>query len=74
MGSVIQGQALGGIFAAGTNVLMIAIGGDSHSSAFYCFLITIVFLGLCLTAFIVVTRTEFYKVRIEFVNLSSVTN
>ena len=53
---------------------MIAIGGDSHSSAFYCFLITIVFLGLCLTAFIVVTRTEFYKVRIEFVNLSSVTN
>jgi len=61
MGAVVQGQALGGIFAAGSNVVMLAIGNGAVVAAFADFLVAIIFLVTALIAFIVLTRTEFYR-------------
>ena len=61
MGAVVQGQALGGIFAAATNVIMLACGADAVSAAFYDFLIAIIFLISALAAFVVLMRTEFFQ-------------
>ena len=61
MGAVVQGQALGGIFAAASNVLMLCLGGDAVTAAFADFLIAIIFLVTALIAFIILTRTEFYQ-------------
>ena len=61
MGAVVQGQALGGIFAASSNVVMLACGADDVSAAFYNFLIAVIFLISALIAFIVLTRTEFFQ-------------
>ena len=61
MGAVVQGQALGGIFAATSNVVMLACGADDVSAAFYNFLIAVIFLISALVAFIVLTRTEFFQ-------------
>ena len=61
MGAVVQGQALGGIFAAATNVIMIACGASAVSAAFPDFLIAVIFLISALVAFVILTRTEFYQ-------------
>jgi len=61
MGAVVQGQALGGIFAAGSNVVMLAMGNGAVVAAFADFLVAIIFLVTALIAFIVLTRTEFYR-------------
>ena len=61
MGSMIQGQALGGIFASATNVLTLWLGATAESSAFYCFLVTVVFLASAFVAYIMLTRTAFYR-------------
>ena len=60
--SVFSGQALGGIFASATNVVMLAIGLDFVDAAFFDFMIATVFLCSALIFFIKVTRTEFYQV------------
>ena len=65
MGSVVQGQALGGIFAAGTNVICLALGADATYAAFCCFIVTVVFLTTALVAYIFVNRTEFFKYYFE---------
>ena len=39
MGAVVQGQAVGGIFAAASNVIMLALGADDVDAAFWDFLI-----------------------------------
>merc|ERR1711902_187310 len=45
MGAVFAGQAVGGIFASGTNVVVLAMGASATDAAFFCFVI----------------RTEFYQ-------------
>ena len=62
MGAVVQGQAVGGIFAAASNVIMLALGADDVDAAFWDFLIAIIFLASALVAFIVLTKSEFYQV------------
>ena len=57
-----QGQALGGIFAAATNVVMLAFGADAVTATFCDFLIAVAFLVTALIAFLILTRTEFYIV------------
>ena len=52
---------MGGIFAATSNVIMLACGADDVSAAFYNFLIAVIFLISALIAFIVLTRTEFFQ-------------
>ena len=66
MGSVVQGQALGGMFACATNVLCIAVGATQEKTAIYCFLISILFLALSLAAYVFVTKTTFYRVCVGF--------
>ncbi len=72
MGAVVQGQGLGGIFAASVNVVTLALpGADFESAAFYCFLVTILFLALALVALAALMRTEFFLVRIQKLHFSA---
>ena len=48
MGFVFSGQAIGGIFASVTNVVVMLLGADQVGAAFFCFLIAVVFLGMFL--------------------------
>jgi len=61
MGAVFSGQAIGGIFASGTNVIVLALGATAVQSAFFCFVLSVVFLFTALIAYAVATRTEFYQ-------------
>ena len=61
MGAVFSGQAIGGIFASGTNVVVLALGATAVQSAFFCFVLSVVFLFTALIAYAVATRTEFYQ-------------
>jgi len=61
MGAVFSGQAVGGIFASGTNVVVLSMGATEVQSAFFCFVISVVFLFSALVAYGVATRSEFYK-------------
>jgi len=61
MGAVFSGQAVGGIFASGTNVVVKALGANATQSAFFCFVISVVFLLTSLVAYGVATRTQFYQ-------------
>lgn len=61
MGAVFSGQAVGGIFASGTNVVVLALGATAIQSAFFCFILSVVFMFTALIAFAVVTRSEFYQ-------------
>jgi len=61
MGAVFGGQAIGGIFASGTNVVVLSMGATPTQSAFFCFLISVLFLLTSLAVYAVATRTDFYK-------------
>jgi len=61
MGAVFSGQAVGGIFASGTNVVVLALGATPTQAAFFCFVLSVVFLGTALVAYFVATRSEFYR-------------
>jgi len=61
MGAVFSGQAVGGIFASGTNVVVLALGATATQSAFFCFVLSVVFLVTALMAYAVATRTDFYQ-------------
>ena len=67
MGAMVQGQALGGIIAVCTNIAMLAVGLDDTNAAFWDFLIATIYLAVSLVAFLVVTRTDFYKVFETFI-------
>ena len=62
MGAMVQGQALGGIIAVCTNIALLAIGLDDRNAAFWDFLIATVYLATSLVAFLIVNKTDFYKV------------
>ena len=40
MGAVFSGQAVGGIFASGTNVVVLALGATPQQAAFFCFVLS----------------------------------
>ena len=61
MGAVFSGQAVGGIFASGCNVVFLAMGATALQSGFFCFLTSVVFLLTALVAYGMVTRSEFYQ-------------
>ena len=58
-------QGIGGIFAATINILLLAVGGDDVSAAFYCFLLSIIFLAGSVLAFFFVTKTKFYQYHVQ---------
>jgi len=61
MGAVFSGQAVGGIFASGTNVVFLALGATAVQAGFFCFVLSVIFLFTALIAYGVVTRSEFYQ-------------
>ena len=61
IGFVFSGQAIGGIFASVTNVVVMLMGASQVDAAFYCFLIAVVFLAFSLAFFVILSRTEFFK-------------
>ena len=63
MNAMLQGQALGGVFAAFTNVFIILLGDEPKDSAFFCFLITITFMVMTGCSLLILTLTKFFRVR-----------
>ena len=61
MGAVVQGQGLGGIFACASNIIILSLGTDHVGAAFYDFLLSLLFLTLALIAFVILTKSDFYK-------------
>ena len=61
MGAVFSGQAVGGIFASGCNVVFLALQATAEQSAFFCFITSVVFLLTALIAYGIATRTDFYQ-------------
>jgi len=61
MGAVFSGQAVGGIFASVSNVIFLAIGATPPQAAFFCFMLSVIFLGTAMFAYVFATRSEFYK-------------
>ena len=62
MGSLVQGQAVGGIITALINILSIEFSTDPSHSAFYCFLVAAMFIALDTVAFLAMNKSPFYKV------------
>jgi len=61
MNSILTGQGLGGVFAALINIFMLVVINDEVSAAFYCFLLSVVFLAGSTAAFLHMSRTNVYK-------------
>ena len=61
MGAVFSGQAVGGIFASGCNVVFLALGATAEESGFFCFITSVVFLFSALVAYSIATRSDFYQ-------------
>ena len=61
MGAVFSGQAVGGIFASGCNVVFLALGASAQMSGFFCFITSVIFLLTSLVAYCIATRSDFYQ-------------
>jgi equilibrative nucleoside transporter 1/2/3 len=61
MGAVFSGQAVGGIFASVSNVIFLAVGASPTQAAFFCFVLSVIFLATAMVAYAFVTKSEFYK-------------
>jgi len=61
MGGVFSGQAVGGIFASVTSVVMTLLGADPQYNAFFCFLFAVAFLTFSLVLYIWLTRSDFFQ-------------
>ena len=59
--AVFSGEAVGGIIASGTNVVVLALGATAIQLAFFCFILSVVFMFTALIAFAVATRSKFYQ-------------
>lgn len=61
MNAVLSGQGIGGVFAATINILLLAVGGDGVTAAFYCFLLSIIFLFGSVITVCLAMRLNFFK-------------
>ena len=61
MTGVLSGQGIGGILVALINIALLALGGDSVTAAFYCFLFSVLFLVGSFLALYYLTRTPLYQ-------------
>jgi len=61
IGGVFSGQAVGGILASVTNVVLLATGVHPTLGAFFCFAFAVVFLAFSLGLYIWLTRSEFFQ-------------
>ena len=60
MNGVLSGQGIGGIIVALINIALLALGGDSVTAAFYCFLFSVLFLIGSVLLFYYLTTTPLY--------------
>ena len=60
MGAMMAGQALGGIFPALVNVIVIAWKVSPLNLGFYCFLTAFLFVIISLVAYCAVQTTDFF--------------
>jgi len=61
MGGVFSGQAVGGIFASVTAVVMTLMGADPIYNGFFCFLFAVAFLTFSLVLYLWLTKSEFFQ-------------
>ena len=61
MNGVLRGQGIGGVLVALINIVLLALGGDDVSAAFYCFLFSVIFLLGAILALIYLTLTPLYS-------------
>lgn len=61
IGGVFSGQAVGGIFASVTAVVMIILGTKPSDQAFFCFLVAVLFLAGSLVFYVIITKSAFYQ-------------
>jgi len=61
MGGMMSGQALGGIFPALVNILVISQKVNGADVGFYCFIVAFVFVILSLALYCAVQTTDFFK-------------
>ncbi|XP_023334824.1 equilibrative nucleoside transporter 1 [Eurytemora carolleeae] len=61
MNAVLTGQGLGGVITALLNIILLAIGGNDVDAAFYCFLLSVVFLSGSVLVFFGLTKTRLFK-------------
>ena len=54
-------QGLGGVITALLNIILLAIGGNDVDAAFYCFLLSVVFLSGSVLVFLGLTKTRLFK-------------
>ena len=60
IGGVFSGQAVGGILASVTNVVLLATGVHPTLGAFFCFAFAVVFLAFSLGLYIWLTRSNMH--------------
>jgi len=60
MGGMMAGQALGGIFPALVNIIVIALDVTPINLGFYCFLVAFIFVVLSLVAYCAIQTTNFF--------------
>merc|ERR1712226_1381028 len=65
MNGVLSGQGIGGILVALINIALLALGGDSVTAAFYCFLFSVLFLVGSFLALYYLTRTPLYQYYVQ---------
>lgn len=63
--ATVGGQALGGIFAAISQIIALAIGASSVHSAFVYFMVGNVMLFISLVMYIILSKTVFFKYHIS---------
>nr|XP_053626963.1 equilibrative nucleoside transporter 1-like [Cherax quadricarinatus] len=61
MTAVVAGQALGGVFASGARIVSLSVGAKDENAAFIYFMIAVVVMILTLTAYLYMSKTEFYN-------------
>eukprot|EP00096_Caligus_rogercresseyi_P002548 TRINITY_DN14718_c0_g1_i1.p1 TRINITY_DN14718_c0_g1~~TRINITY_DN14718_c0_g1_i1.p1 ORF type:complete len:434 (-),score=59.13 TRINITY_DN14718_c0_g1_i1:119-1420(-) len=61
MNAMTQGQAIGGVISCLVNIVILAVGADQNTAAFFCFILATLFTGICGVFIAFMTKTEFYR-------------
>ena len=65
MTGVLNGMGIGGIIVATINIVLLALGGDDVTAAFYCFLFSVIFLTGAVMALYYLTTTPHYAYYVQ---------
>ena len=65
MTGVLNGMGFGGIIVATINIVLLAVGGDDVTAAFYCFLFSVIFLAGAVMALYYLTTTPHFAYYVQ---------